>query len=115
VINTSVLRGPNFIIFLTNMAGSEGNPQGELLAIQMQALTSHLEKLFDRKLEEIHRHMDQMKNQIVNRQAFPRRDDHEGGWSQNKEYDHEEEKPIRRIPIQNNKRRYGNQGDDDLE
>ncbi|RDY04268.1 hypothetical protein CR513_12037, partial [Mucuna pruriens] len=31
----------------------------------MQALTSHLEKLFDRKLEETHKRMDQMRNQIV--------------------------------------------------
>ncbi|RDY04211.1 hypothetical protein CR513_12107, partial [Mucuna pruriens] len=85
--------------------GSEGSSQGELSTIQMQALTSHLEKLFDRKLEEIHKCMDQMGNQIVNRQTTPynsRRDkqSNEEDESQFEEEDNEEEQPRRRKPNQ---------------
>ncbi|RDX85736.1 hypothetical protein CR513_33032, partial [Mucuna pruriens] len=102
------------------MARSEGSSQGGLSTIQMQALTSHLEKLYDQKLEEIHERTNQMGNQIVNRQATPnnsRRDEqsNEGGESQfEEEEDNEEEQPRRRKPNQNNHRRHRNIKEEDL-
>ncbi|RDX93854.1 hypothetical protein CR513_23826, partial [Mucuna pruriens] len=99
--------------------GSEGSPQGGLSTIQMQALTSYLENLFDRKLEAINKHMDQIWNQIINRQATrnnSRRDEqsNERDESQFKEEDNEEEQPRRRMPSQNNQRKHRNRKEDDL-
>ncbi|RDY05645.1 hypothetical protein CR513_10493, partial [Mucuna pruriens] len=71
------------------------------------------------RLEEIHERMDQMGNQVVNRQATPnnsRRDEqsNKGDESQFKEEDNEEEQPRRGRPDQNNQRRHKNRRDDDL-
>ncbi|RDX72471.1 hypothetical protein CR513_48034, partial [Mucuna pruriens] len=98
------------------MVGSEGNSQGGLSIIQMQALTSNLEKLFDQMLEEIHEHMDQMGNQIVHTQVTPNNEQsNEGDKSQfEEEKDNEEEQPRRRSPNQNNQRRHRNRREDDL-
>jgi len=79
----------------------------------MQALTSHVEKLFDKSLKKSMYIWIKWRVK-VNRQVTPRRDDHERGWSQYQEDDYEEEQQMRTIPNQSNQRRYENRGDDDF-
>ena len=52
-----------YFFFFTNMAqNQEDIPQAGLALIQMQALVSHLERLFDRKIERLHERLEQMEN-----------------------------------------------------
>ncbi|RDY08732.1 hypothetical protein CR513_07011, partial [Mucuna pruriens] len=84
------------------MVGSERSPQGGLSIIQMQALTSHIEKLLDRKLEEIHKY--KLLQTTQGEMNNPMKE----------EKDNEEEQSRRRRPNQNNQRRHGNRREDDL-
>ena len=104
----SFVRSYIFQFQLANTVGDENSSQGGgLSSFQMQALTGHIERLFNTKFEELHERMDRMKSRAPGSQHASQDETN----YQSEEEETSDQNTRRRKIIRHNRRRR-NSGDE---